>query len=354
MRGHARSVSAILFAVSGMVILFGCSGSTRDIPLREEVVLEQETFSFTPPDFRILRAYKISPGDQLDVLFQIQTWERSRAYELSLGDTVTVKFTKLPDLNESQKIRPDGTISLPYLGLVQAHGKNLQELSNELRERYGAIMRDPDVYVTVPEYLTQIREMKEDLHTASRGLSRLVTVRPDGYVTFPMAGDVLVAGKTIPQVKDFLNSKYRDISESLAVDLFLERHSGAMVYILGEVTNPGAFPITKAITVAEALALADGTSEIARLDHIMVVRRHENKLVGTRVDLERGLSFEPGGNGMFYLLPEDIVFVPKSRLGRIAELSAQLQQFLMFRGWNVGWSGSLHDEPLFGPTVPGE
>lgn len=282
MASSERIKQALLALV--FVWLTGCANN--DFPVGEEITLAQDTFSFSEPEYQILSEYRIVPGDQLDVLFQIQTWTRERAYRISLGDTVSVKFVSAPELNEEQKILPDGTLALPYIGAINAFNKTTDELTAELQAAYSDILRDPQIYVSVPEYLSQIRELKKDLHTASRGLSRLVTVRPDGFVTFPMVGDLYVADRTINQVNTELNDQYGKISRSLHVDLFLEKHAGSQIYVLGEVGKPGAIKISKPTSVAQALAMAGSHNTTARLDHIVVVRRQGKKLVGTRVDLE--------------------------------------------------------------------
>ncbi|MBF0135162.1 MAG: polysaccharide biosynthesis/export family protein [Magnetococcales bacterium] len=339
-------MGAGLSLLLGLILIFpGCAGKDP-IPIKtgEEVTLEQSSFSFSNGDFRIFSEYRIAPGDQLDVLFSIQSWQKEVEFHLNLGDTVTIKFVTNPELNETQKIRPDGNISLPYLGEVQVAGRSVRVVEKELTERYSKIFRKPEIYVLVPEYLSQIRELKVDLHTASRGLSRLVTVRPDGFTTFPMVGDVLVGDKTIEEVGSHLNAQYAKISPSLKVDLFLERHAGSPIYVLGQVARPGAFPILKPATVAEAMALAGGSLVNARLDSIIVVRKHQKKVVGTRVNLEQTLTLGPGA-GHFFLQPDDIVYVPNMPISETSDIIRRVADVFQFRGWNLGMGWTWDNVP---------
>ena len=78
-----------------------------------------------------------------------------------------------PELNEEQQIRPDGKISLPYIGSFYVVDKTIEQIRSELIKEYSRILVNPQIYVTLPQYLTQLRELKKDLHTAPRGLSRL-------------------------------------------------------------------------------------------------------------------------------------------------------------------------------------
>ncbi len=322
-------------------VFFTVSCSSPALKTGEEVTIESTTFSFTPPDFEYLSTYNLAAGDVLDVLFQIQTWEPELAYNISLGDTVSVKFPDLLELDQSQKVLPDGTIAMPYIGEIKVHNKTPQQVAQELKIAYKDILIDPSIYVTVPEYLSQIRELKHDLHTSARGLSRLVTVRPDGYVTFPMIGDIFVISKSIPEIKNEINRLYNDISFSLHVDLFLERHSGAKIYVMGEVSKPGAYDINKPISVIQAIALAQGHTKDALLSEIYIVRRKGKKMVATRVNLQNTLAMADDGT-LFYLLPDDVIYLSATPLSDAAHIASQIADVLFFRGWGLGFSWELH------------
>lgn len=340
---------AVKLLLSLLLVVAGCSSGPA-LKTGEEVTIQSSSFSFTPPDFEHLSVYKLAPGDVLDVLFQIQTWEPELAYRISLGDTVSVRFPDLPELDQNQKVLPDGTISLPYIGVVKIYGKTTNEVAIELANAYKNVLVSPSIYVSVPEYLSQIRELKHDLHTSARGLSRLVTVRPDGYVTFPMVGDVFVAAKSIPEIKSKINEEYSKISFSLHVDLFLERHSGAKIYVMGEVTKPGAYDITKPISIVQAIALAEGNTRDALLSQVYVVRRKGKNMIATRVNVQGSLDLVNNAS-LFYLLPDDIVYIPSTPLSNAAHIARQVADVLFFRGWSVGFSWQLNQRDTATDTV---
>lgn len=326
-----------LLILSLLGLLAGCADNPSnlpEIPVGEEVVIEGKGFSFDRPSFNIFNEYRVSPGDELDVLFEIRTWTVEEAYKVALDDKLFIKFVHTPELNEEQQIRPDGKISLPYIGSYYVVGKTIEQIRTELVEQYENILVNPEIYVTVPEYLTQLRELKRDLHTAPRGLSRLVTVRPDGFVTFPMVGDVFVAGKTMAEVQGFVDPQYNKISRSLHVTIFLHQHSGSTVYVLGLVEAPGAYKIAKPITVIEALALAGGTDKNAQLDSVVVLRKLNKKIVGTRVDVASALALRAGGT-QFFIAPDDIVYVPATGLSARANIMENIGKLIFFRGWSV-------------------
>jgi len=337
----AGSLSAALVLMGS-----GCAYQQKDIALapKEEVELTGTTFSedIDTVQYDIFPDYHIQPGDVLDVLFQIRTWIKKDRFEIAVDHVINVKFVHSPELNEQQRVRPDGRISLPYIGEYYVVGKTVGEVQDELTGLYRSELRDPELYVVIPEFREAIKELKHDLHTAPRGLSRLVTVRPDGMVTFPMLGEMPVAGKTINEVNQSLNKGYEQILPGLHVDLFLEEHAGSLVYVVGEVNAPGAFPVTRPINLMQAITLAKSVTPQARLDSVVVVRRHGKRMVATRVDLTDTLTFAENTQ-LFYLSRDDIVFVPKTKLSQAAEVARNIADILFFRGWGIGFSWELHN-----------
>jgi polysaccharide export outer membrane protein len=71
------------------------------------------------------------------------------AVRLSPGDVIKLSFAEESDLDQTQKIRRDGKISLPYLGEVTAAGKRVIDLQRELTHRYEDYLDNAEVLVTV-------------------------------------------------------------------------------------------------------------------------------------------------------------------------------------------------------------
>jgi len=329
-----------------LLMAAGCASEPKH--RGREVEMDEATFSFEDTEkFDLFSQYMIQPGDLLDVLYQIKTWEERENFKLAVDHVIAVKFPKSPELNETERIRPDGKVSLPYLGERYIIGKTVAELTAELQEEYSKVLKDAEMYVAVPEFRSAIKELKADLHTAPRGLSRLVTVRPDGYCTFAMIGDVFVVGKSLPEVNDVLNQKYRAVLPGLSVDLFLERHEGSVVYVLGEVDEPGAHKILRPTAVTEMLAMAGNPLPSAKLTDVVVIRRHEDKMVGTKVNLKKVLKLKKNST-LFFLKPDDIVYVPKKNITKMSETMRDIAQIVLFRGWGIGLNYDLNE----GQTVP--
>ena len=71
------------------------------------------------------------------------------AVRLSPGDSIKVTFAEESDLDQTEKIRRDGKISLPLIGEMTAAGKRLMDLQDEIKSRYEGRLDNPEVLVTL-------------------------------------------------------------------------------------------------------------------------------------------------------------------------------------------------------------
>ena len=71
---------------------------------------------------------------------------------LGPGDAIEVKFFYVPELNESQNVRPDGVISLQLVGDVRVAGKTPEEVRDELFRLYTPYVKRPDVTIIVRSF----------------------------------------------------------------------------------------------------------------------------------------------------------------------------------------------------------
>jgi protein involved in polysaccharide export with SLBB domain len=68
---------------------------------------------------------------------------------LSPGDVIKLSFAEETDLDQTQRIRRDGKVSLPLIGEVQAAGKRIIDFQHELTRRYDESLENPEVLVTL-------------------------------------------------------------------------------------------------------------------------------------------------------------------------------------------------------------
>jgi polysaccharide export outer membrane protein len=140
-------------------------------------------------------------------------------------------------------------------------------------------------------------------------LQRAVMIRPDGKFTFPLAGEVDAANRTVAAIQAEITGKLRNYIPEAVVTVTVTGIEGNKIYVIGQVTRPGAFVMNPQINVLQALSLAGGTTPFASTNDIVVLRgrgpeqrtlkfRYEDVARGR--DLEQNIQLEAG----------DVVIVP--------------------------------------------
>ena len=285
----------------------------------------------------VFKNYTIAPGDVLDVVYHLER-KLIEDYSITLYHALEIKFVNIPSLDQNQEVLPDGTVSLPYLGSYPVVGKTTAELGAELKEAYKDYLRNPEIYVTIRNFNTRVEQLRIDLRTAGRGLSKLIKVRPDGYATFPLLGEYYVARRTIKDVFDEIDADYIAYMPGLKLDLFMHEQSGTNIYVLGELRNPGAYEVNRPISVAQAVARAGGYTREAETTTVIVFRRDGQKVKAHRFDI-RDMSTYGAQALNFYLQPEDVLLVPRNNISSAAQLMREISDITFFRGFSI--SGSI-------------
>jgi polysaccharide export outer membrane protein len=145
----------------------------------------------------------------------------------------------------------------------------------------------------------------------NKELSLQVTVRPDGWISYPLLSDVRVAGSTAVEVqKEFEERLARSVA-SPTVTVLVTRVANLRVSVLGKVKQPGRYSLDGPTTVLDVLALAGGLTEYADPDGIYILRRANQGGEYERVPARYASSVSPGkGNTNVTLAPGDIIIVP--------------------------------------------
>jgi polysaccharide export outer membrane protein len=138
-------------------------------------------------------------------------------------------------------------------------------------------------------------------------LTRVVPVRPDGKITLPLAGEVEAAGKTPSELQAGLTKALAPYIQDTAVAVLVREINASRVYVLGEVTRPGGFPLRGPLTVMQAIALAGGRSEFAK-DEVVWLRQAGGKTDRSSLSFDQLVKGEAAG--ALWVKPGDVLYVP--------------------------------------------
>lgn len=164
----------------------------------------------------------------------------------------------------------------------------------------GALAADANLavgYKLQPGDLLQVSVWKET------ELQSEVLIRPDGGLSFALAGDMRAAGLTTDQLREELQTRVRKLVPDAVVTVSVKSPNGNRIYVIGKVNHPGDFPLLRPVDVLQAISMAGGVTPFASTNKIRVLHREglQQKSVRFRYeevakghDLEQNILLQSG------------------------------------------------------------
>lgn len=208
-----------------------------------------------------------------------------------------------------------------------------QAVVQDQRKLMAAAPKKPTQYVIQPDDELDIKFFYNP------ELNEAVTVRPDGKISLQLVDEIRAAGLTPSQLDKLLTRKYSRDLKKPEIAVIVKSFAGQRVYVGGEVNRQGLIDLTGDMTVLRAVINAGGFKETAKPEAAIIIRKGpDNRPVPLRVNLSKIIN-EEGSVGDMQLQPNDIVFVPKTRIAKVNKwVNQYIEQLLLFRGWSFGFT----------------
>ncbi len=275
---------------------------------------------------------KSTPFESLATFQARTTIEDSSNYHLGAGDEITIEVWGHPELSGKHIIGPDGKITLPLVGpfqITQLSREQAAQTINQLLKNYYVNL---SVTVRVDRY-------------ASNRVLVLGQVSKPGEVQFGMTAPTLLEAITLAGGFSNKTNLSKDLpftrcavfrgqhhivwieleplllGKDLSLNLKLQRNDivyvpdveERLVYVLGEVNRPGAFPFTPTMSFLELLAKAGGPARDAAPDRIEVIRPKDH--LTRTLSLSELVSAKHSVNVM--LEEGDVIYVPTNTIAKV-------------------------------------
>ncbi|MBI5243893.1 MAG: polysaccharide biosynthesis/export family protein [Elusimicrobia bacterium] len=187
----------------------------------------------------------------------------------------------------------------------KAKGEQAEEAA--IQRALQLVQKQQTSYKISPADLLEITVYQE------KDLERKVRVSPEGVISFPLIGQVQVAGLSVPEAEDAVINKLKRFYVSPQVTIFIQEYGNKQVYVLGEVKNPGSYalPTEAPLTVLEALTLAGGFSQYAAVDRTRVIRNVNGKSESYTIEIT-AITKRGDKSKDLRLAPNDVIYVPES------------------------------------------
>ena len=162
----------------------------------------------------------------------------------------------------------------------------------------------PDTYIIGADDVLAINVWKEP------EISKTVPVRPDGMISLPLLGEIKARGLTPVQLEDQISDSLKKIMSDPQVTVIVSQVNSLTFNIRGQVARPGYFPLTRPMTVLDAIALCGGFRDFAKQKKIYVLRTGPD---GKQVQFKFNYKEVIKGKNMaqnIQLQPHDTLVVP--------------------------------------------
>ncbi|HXW74472.1 MAG TPA: polysaccharide biosynthesis/export family protein [Steroidobacteraceae bacterium] len=128
-------------------------------------------------------------------------------------------------------------------------------------------------HVVDDSYLVQAGDTLQVSVWKEPDLTGEVLVRPDGALSFPLAGEVQAAGHTVEEIRKTLQTRFAKYIPDPVVTVVVRKADGSRIFVMGKVNRPGDFALIRPIDVMQALSLAGGVTPYADVNGIRILRR---------------------------------------------------------------------------------
>lgn len=316
-----------------VTMLQACTGATPQVPPAppEKPVFERESrqaIDYALPE----EVEKMSPqaGDP--------------NYLIGPGDALQLKVWQRPEISDDDiVVGPDGIISVARIGTIRVKDKTRDEVAREISTRLERYYTKPEVSLSIQKY-------------ENNKAFVLGRVQNPGVVHFPGRGTLLEALSMAGGYSEVAQETYltkcaiiRDKDTIIWIDLnellrngnmalnahiqdndviFIPESKSELVYILGEVHNPGAYHLTGQLTVMDALMQAGGPTSAAAYEKLFVIRgSQQGKGVVKEINLRDIIEHADLSNNVL-LENNDILYMAEKGISKFNYVMKQMMPFL--------------------------
>lgn len=232
-----------------------------------------------------------------------------------------------------QRTEADDTGSTPADAPAETQEASRREMASE--EQGGVAPYYSNFFATYrlgPEDVISVTVFDQPRYSRA-GL----TIPPNGRISMPLiSGGILVNGKTVEEVAEIIRQKYDEYIIDPKVDVALDKAMSYRYSVIGDVAQPGIRPLSRRMTVREALAEAGGVLNTGDSSQVAIIRRKsDNTLMRITVNVKKILQGKLPDDK--FLEPGDQIVVPGNTFKKVKSVMDLLPVLSFARIFTGGW-----------------
>ena len=147
--------------------------------------------------------------------------------------------------------------------------------------------------------------------------NQTATVEPDGTVRLKLIGPVKVASLSLDDATAAIKTKAAQSLKDPVITLTLKDFVKPHFTVYGEVSRPGLYDLRGEMTVLQGIAMTGGVKDTSKETQVVLVRKMNSEMAEVKVVNLKLLSSAKGVREDFSLQPDDMLLVPKNKLGKL-------------------------------------
>jgi polysaccharide export outer membrane protein len=260
--------------------------------------------------------------------------ETATSPRLGIGDLLQVDVYNVPELTTKSRLGTNGDVYLPLVDYVHLAGLTVEEAQALIEKRLadGGFVKNPHVTLNIDQSASQgislLGEVARPGVYPVIGEPRLFDVISSAGGFTPSAGQSITVTHrnqtdkpvTVPLSRKLADNPASNIPVSPGDTILV--HKADVVYVVGEVGRPSGFLMdTDNLTVLKVIALAGGTTHLAKMNGVKIIRKGPDGMTLTPVELKKMLEAKVAD---IPLKADDILFVPSSTAKVLASRTADV------------------------------
>jgi polysaccharide export outer membrane protein len=313
---HFKNIyPGIIFSVLAVVFLDILASAQTTPTSQASPPLNSSTFPVTSPS-------NTSPNTGTYIPSTIAPSADQSRYIISPGDVLDVSIFGAPDLSQKASVNSEGNIYMALINYVHVAGMHVEDAQGAVENAYlsAQVLKSPHVNIVITNYSSGVVLMGE---VARQGIFPIVGSGKLFDILTEAGGVTANAGQVVtithkdsmePQTVMLTNDPVKSLAADVPVqqgDKIIVSKAG-VIYVVGEVYGPSGFMMDEKdqYTVMKAIAMAHGTTKLAKTSKARIVRRTPNGNIEIPVPLDKILLSKAPDIPM---QSNDILFVPTNK-----------------------------------------